>query len=163
WKPMTTNVETIDCVVYRPCCSRLLALTAAVSRFVGKATRSGYRLPGGLCGLGGSAVRARSCSPRCRMPRTIAGRAGRVGGRAPRDVRLVLPGVTVRHPHALLLPHWIGVCLGEIGDVADGRGHPQRGQGREYARRVLRRGAVVEGPRDGPLQRRRRARAERHR
>src|SRR5437763_8046431 len=54
-----------------------------VSLFVETATRSGYRWPVAFCGLGGLAVRATSCSPRCRIPRTIAGRAVRVGLRLP--------------------------------------------------------------------------------
>src|SRR5437660_3652998 len=45
--------------------------------------RSGYGLPVGFRGLSGVAVRATSCSPRCRMPRTIGGRAVRVEVRLP--------------------------------------------------------------------------------
>jgi len=78
-------------------------------------------------------------------------------------LRMVVAVVSDRHPQPQLLPHQVGVCLREIADHEEGRANPQLGQRRENARRVLRRGAVVEGQGNGPLHPRRPARAEPHR
>ena len=77
-----------------------------------------------------------------------------------RYLRVVVAVVSDRHPLPQLLSHQIGVCLGEIADHEERGAHPQLGQRRENARRVLRRGAVVEGQRDGLLSPRRPAGAE---